>query len=444
MPTPAEQPRFDQPVVDQSGRVTQSWANYFLRMASAQSSDDLRALYEALAARVAELEEGQDLNFQILGQQSITVNGVVQPGGVVIITLEGDAVAPGNTQYYGTAPTGEKGWFPVSGAISVAAGELTKAVGSDGVTTLGLADVPDSGAGVLLATTFDAKGRKTGSRPATITGTATQINVANGTAAAGLPTISLAAEVLASLGKADSAVQSVVAGVGITINNADPQNPVVSAIGTPDGYIDGFKLAYSGASQISVSSGNAYVPSVGSVVSGLPSTPSVSVGANAFGHVYLRADGTTEVDSTAPSAAYSGTARAKTGDSSRRYLGSVLTDSLGDVYMFMHVGTQITYMVALENAPFRVLANGQQTTSTSVSVASIVPPTSSIATFGITNIDAAVAALIDSGPFSYTSNPNSFAAIPVPLDASNSFNYNYIVTPVGGLYMDCLGYYFER
>ncbi|HED4877401.1 TPA: hypothetical protein R4K21_003220 [Stenotrophomonas maltophilia] len=232
MPTPAEQPRFDQPVVDQSGRVTQSWANYFLRMASAQSSDDLRALYEALAARVAELEDGQDLNFQILGQQSVTVNGVVQPGGVVIITLQGDTAAPGNTQYYGTGPTGTKGWLPISGAILVAAGELTKTVGSDGVTTFGLADVADSGAGVLLAATFDAKGRKTGSRPATITGTATQINVANGNASAGLPTLSLASEVLASLGKADSAVQSVVAGVGITVNNTDPRNPVVSAPGS--------------------------------------------------------------------------------------------------------------------------------------------------------------------------------------------------------------------
>lgn len=192
MPTPAEQPRFDQPVVDQSGRCTQPWANYFLRMASAQSDAELRALYEALAGRVSELEDGQALNFQILGQGSISINGVPQPGGAVVITLEGDTAIPGNTHYYGTGPTGVKGWFAISDAVAVAAGELTKSVGTDGVTTLGLADVADSGAGVLLATTFDAKGRKTGSRPATITGTAQQIDVANGTAAAGLPTISLA------------------------------------------------------------------------------------------------------------------------------------------------------------------------------------------------------------------------------------------------------------
>lgn len=441
---PGEQPRFDQPVVDQSGRVTQAWANYFLRLASVQASDDLRALYEALAARVAALEEGEGASFQILGQQSVSVNGVPQPGHVVIITLQGDADSPGNTTYYGTGPTGAKGWFPVSGAITVSSGELTKTVGADGVTTFGLANVADSGAGALLAITRDGKGRVTGTKAATITGTAQQIDVANGNAAAGMPTLELASEVLDSLGKADSAVQEVRPGTNVTVDNTDPRRPIVSAMGTPDGYIDGFKLSYSGAGQVSVSSGNAYVPSVGGIVSALPSAPSVSVGTNAFGHVYLRADGSTEVDSTSPSAAYSGTARTKTGDSSCRYLGTVLTDSLGDVYMFMHVGAQITYMVTLENAPFRVLANGQQTTAATVSVASIVPTTSSIANFGITNIDAAVAALINSGAFAYTSNPNSFAAIPVPLDASNSFNYNYIVTPAGGLYVDCLGYYFER
>lgn len=191
MTTPAEQPRFDQPVVDQAGRVTQAWANYFLRLASAQSSDDLRALYEALSARVAALEDGEGGSFQILGQQSIAVNGIPQPGYVVVITLQGDEENPGNTEYYGTGPDGTKGWFPVSGTITVAAGELTKAIGTDGVTTFGLADVPDSGAGTLLAITRDGKGRVTGAKAATITGTAQQIDVANGNAAAGLPTISL-------------------------------------------------------------------------------------------------------------------------------------------------------------------------------------------------------------------------------------------------------------
>lgn len=246
MPSPAEQPNFSQPVVDSGGRCTQPWANYFLRMAAAQSDAELRALYEALAARVAELEDGQTLNFSIFGSDSINVDGVAQPGGVVLITLLGDVDSPGSTMYYGTGPTGSKGWFAVSDSISVAAGELSKAVGTDGVTTLGLADVADSGAGTLQAFTVDSKGRVTGTRPATITGTAQQIDVANGTAAAGLPTLSLATEVLTSLGKADSAVQEVRPGTGISVDNTNPQRPIVSSTvspGIPEAPNDGYPYA---------------------------------------------------------------------------------------------------------------------------------------------------------------------------------------------------------
>lgn len=103
--------------------------------------------------------------------------------------------------------------------------------GEAGDPTISLEDVPDSGAGTLQATTFDAKGRKTGSRAATITGTTNQIDVANGSAAAGLPTLSLATAVTTSLGKADSAVQSIQPGTGVTVDNTDPRNPVVSATG---------------------------------------------------------------------------------------------------------------------------------------------------------------------------------------------------------------------
>lgn len=103
--------------------------------------------------------------------------------------------------------------------------------GDAGNPTIGLEDVPDSGAGTLRAITKDSKGRVTGTRAATITGTAQQINVANGNASAGLPTVSLAPEVLASLGKADSAVQEVRPGTNVTVDNADPRRPIVSAAG---------------------------------------------------------------------------------------------------------------------------------------------------------------------------------------------------------------------
>lgn len=79
-------------------------------------------------------------------------------------------------------------------SIQAAPGETTVSNG-DGVAgnpAVGLADVADTGAGALRGITRDAKGRINGTTDATITGTAGQIDVANGDAAAGRPTISLA------------------------------------------------------------------------------------------------------------------------------------------------------------------------------------------------------------------------------------------------------------
>lgn len=181
----AYQPGQGEPIADSAGRVTRVWANYFAKLALVQTSDELRDLYLALAERVGKLEDGQALT--IIGRDSVRTVGT----GQVEIQLVGDEDAPGSTEYYGTNAAGEKGFHPVADAIEVEVTELTKAVGLDGITTLGLADVPDSGTGTLQAITVDSKGRVTGTKDATITGTAGQIAVANGNASSGLPTISL-------------------------------------------------------------------------------------------------------------------------------------------------------------------------------------------------------------------------------------------------------------
>ena len=80
-----------------------------------------------------------------------------------------------------------------SRVITGTSGNITVTNG-DGVLadpTIDLAPVANSGTGALLAVTRDSFGRITGTKAATITGTAGQINVANGNAASGLPTISL-------------------------------------------------------------------------------------------------------------------------------------------------------------------------------------------------------------------------------------------------------------
>lgn len=111
MATPADVPRASEPIAGAGGYATRAWVDFFLKLATTASTADLAAQYEALAARVAALEDGQAFSFQLLGQESISINGVPQPGGAVIVTLLNDQAAPGNSMYYGTGPTGTKGWF---------------------------------------------------------------------------------------------------------------------------------------------------------------------------------------------------------------------------------------------------------------------------------------------------------------------------------------------
>lgn len=65
----------------------------------------------------------------------------------------------------------------------------------------------------------------------------TGVQVTNGDGAAGDPSVALTAEVIASLAKADSAVQEIRPGTGIAVDNSDPRRPIVSATGGGGGGI---------------------------------------------------------------------------------------------------------------------------------------------------------------------------------------------------------------
>jgi hypothetical protein len=116
------------------------------------------------------------------------------------------------------------------------------------------------------------------------------------------------------------------------------------------GFIDGFRIIYNGRQSITVTAGSAYISSLGRVVtlsadklmSGLTSLP-----ASAFSHIYLFENagvGDIELSTTAP-VRYHGTSYAKTGDTSRRYLGSILSSSTNNLWAFKHdpVAGRITY-----------------------------------------------------------------------------------------------------
>ncbi|XQA72063.1 hypothetical protein ACM9XA_11225 [Xanthomonas sacchari] len=161
-------PRVQAPIASQGGLVTQEWHTFFLLLRDAAGGDtDLQAQIDALAAKVAALPSGGgSATFSLRGVGSVQIEGSPAAGAVQIM-LDGDTDSPGNTWYYGTAPDGSRGWWALSDGLAVSSGELTKAVGSDGVTTFGLADLDNSGGGALVKIARDAKGRVSGTSSAT-------------------------------------------------------------------------------------------------------------------------------------------------------------------------------------------------------------------------------------------------------------------------------------
>ncbi|WP_414609303.1 hypothetical protein, partial [Stenotrophomonas pavanii] len=92
----------------------------------------------------------------------------------------------------------------------------------------------------------------------------------------------------------------------------------------PAGYIDGLKMEWVSGTQIRFTSGSAYIPSLGralALAAAVTKTPTLA--ASTWYHAYLYSNAGTpdvEVTTTAPDTPYSGTARTKAGDTSRRYI----------------------------------------------------------------------------------------------------------------------------
>ena len=184
-------PRANSPLIDTRGAPTREWYNFFLQYNPASSdvpdNENVAGLAYALGSpdgTVASIPKTQ-----VQGKNSIQQFSYFPH---VTLQLVNDVAMPGDVKYYGTDASGDRGYFAISDAFDDSA-NIVKTVSGTGITSFDLTDLADSGTGALLATTFDAKGRKTGSRAATITGTAGRVTVANGDASAGLPTIDLAA-----------------------------------------------------------------------------------------------------------------------------------------------------------------------------------------------------------------------------------------------------------
>lgn len=223
-------------------------------------------------------------------------------------------------------------------------------------------------------------------------------------------------------------------------------------------FIVGLKLSWSSTSVIIVSKGGAYFPSVSKVRvidSDLIGTGSFS--SNTWYYVYVYLSGSTwtvDMSTTAP-VLYHGTGKYKNGDNARRFVGVARTDGSGNIFNFQHhvESNMIFYQQQQDASPFRVLSNGVATTETNVSLAAVVPALSRFAKIKITNTSGSQIAYLGNSIDSNTlSSGQAILAVGTsgtvitdyPLDSSQQLSYMYPSNPTNGLYVDVLGYYYER
>ncbi len=226
---------------------------------------------------------------------------------------------------------------------------------------------------------------------------------------------------------------------------------------TMAGHILGLRMEYVGPASIRVSSGSAWIPSLQRAVE-VPAALTLSgmtLAANTWYHLYLYLNGATpaiEAVATAPASPYSGSARAKTGDASRRYVGSFLTDASSQILQFM-VGSanDFRWTFSGSGGVLRPLANGKATTRTTVSLGAIVPLTATSVVIVPINTDSSLACSL-TNPFASTFSLYAVTAVgsgagPVitfQTDSSQNIQYSYPSAPASGLYIDVLGFTIAR
>ena len=226
------------------------------------------------------------------------------------------------------------------------------------------------------------------------------------------------------------------------------------------GYIDGFTLVFNGRKSITVKAGSAYVPGPAKMLT-LAADKAMTIVPvqSGFTHFYLFDNsGTADVETSnvAPTAYYN-TAHQKTGDPSRRYLGSVLASSAGDIWSFRHDirSSTITYIEgAPTQAPFTLFSGVTAPSPVSASTPTVVPSTGTTL-IGVVSLSSGAyfnTCIAEQATSPAAANwitavgPAMNCPIPIPLSraAATSGNFLFVIFPSGTASLYVTGYIFER
>lgn len=225
------------------------------------------------------------------------------------------------------------------------------------------------------------------------------------------------------------------------------------------GYIDGLRMEWVSGTSLRVTGGAAYVPGLQGILGvESPITKSgLSLSANTWYHLYLYRNGGSadiEISTTEPAEPYSGAARTKSGDNTRRYIGSIRTGASGEVVRFRHeLPGRILYNADINR--FRVLTDGTNVNPpANISLAGAIPVTSRVVrvlvenssanTVAFSNPDLTTTAIGTAILFFLRSTGVGEAELPT--SEGRQLNYAYFTAPGAGTGASVwvVGYSFER
>ena len=255
----------------------------------------------------------------------------------------------------------------------------------------------------------------------------------------------------------------------LLIGDASPSQNGRAAISTVlslalQGFISDLGVEWVSATQLKLLTGAAHIQN-GDVIVKLTadSTKTLSsLSANTWYYVYVfESSGVLdwEHSTTAPASPYFGSARSKTGDSSRRFVFCFRTNASGQLHRFLYnpLSGEMNYQGDFSVSPFRILGPGQSTNQSpwaTVSASAVVPPISTLTTMRIQNYNAPPTHTTHSGRVSIPGdttlrliiNIGADTLASVAVDSSQQIAYymEFAPTGVGGLYIDVKAFFFAR
>lgn len=224
--------------------------------------------------------------------------------------------------------------------------------------------------------------------------------------------------------------------------------------------INGMAMSWNSVNSISIGTGSCYAENGDFIdLNSALTASSLSLSNSTWYHVYAYLSSGTpsvEVTTTAP-VIWKGTAYTKTGDTSRRYMGSVKTDTSGGIYQFKHNTSNGLFLyanMAINTAPFRCLTSGVATSATSVDLSSVIPITINTGWVRVINTADSnsyigLDSTVSTSRFQIAVVSGNVVQLGqvlfLPVSSAQAVYYFFSSTPsVGGMNIDVYGYVMER